>query len=190
MPTSGRQLNRLRKKNTMGHQTPEMRKLCERAKSYYLVGETPMQISERLGVKRITIQQWVTRYKWQAEKKARRDQSTRVIDQLHSDTLADVIVQHQERVKRAVDRHMDTIAQGEVADPDALVKTATALEKLDSVGRRNLGMNTESDSGAARTTFNFNLGGVKVTKKLTFEQDRQATIEAPTTQVTDSEQDT
>lgn len=158
----------------------------DRTRALYMVGLQATEISKRLGVKLVTVRQWIQRDGLAKERQARKEANTDLVDQVTATTLADAALTHQKRVAKVYERHIDSLAEFTPVAAKEFVDVATALKNLDDVGRRNLGLSTENEGKAGSNTFNFNLNSLNVSKKFTSEPVESAAIDVQTTQVIDS----
>jgi len=155
----------------MGAQTAIMRHQCDKAKALYMIGIPAKELAQRLGIETNTVRQWITRYGWAKEKSTTREAHTKVIDNIHAQTLSDVIVKHQAKVAKVYACQLDRLAETVAVTPREFVEIGTALKVFDDVGRRNLGLSDSGDALGKSQVFNFNLGQAGLPQK-------QVTIEA------------
>lgn len=134
----------------------------DKAFSFYMIGLQHKEIAQRLGIKPDSVRQWSNRYRWPEIKAARTDKASKVLQTLHENSVADIIEQHEKRVSRVYEGKIDMLDKFQPVDSKEFVDVANALDKLDQVARRNLGMQTEQTSNA---TFQLNIGSWSVKKR-------------------------
>lgn len=171
----------------------------ERSHALYQLGNSPAQIAAKLGISFNNVRQWAVRGQWAKERDAKRNAASTLLEKVQAETLADVHLRHKERISRATDKHIDSIVYMEAADPQELVQLGQALKHFNDVARVNLGMSQDEASGGSKTSFNFNLGAMTVTKKCELSEQTvelnviplayPAVVEIESTQVIHNEQE-
>lgn len=149
------------------------------AHDLFIAGNETKDIAAQLGLPWVTVRQWSTRGRWMAEKKAI---SKTVTDQLSkkimsvSDSAVDA---HLHSVSRVVKAKLNHLAASEPKRSEDLVNQVEALEKLNKIGRLNLGLSDGNEGSGGKNTFNFNLGASKLPEKVlpAFEAETHETSE-------------
>jgi predicted transcriptional regulator len=135
----------------------------EQARLAYLSGERVTQIAQDLGLQRSTVAQWASRGRWAEDRKAIVMRTTETVGRTAEDVTNRHVLQHQERIHGVVTAQIDSLAKIPLKEAHSILEVARALKTLDDVGRRNLGMDIESDGAVGpRPTFNFHLGSMKL----------------------------
>jgi uncharacterized protein YjcR len=112
----------------------------EEARCAYLTGVRITQIAEDLGVKRVTVSQWAKRGGWARERTAAVEQRMESILHTVEDVTIRHILQHKEQVQRLAEAQIESLAEFQPKKAREFLAAAKALDKIDSVVRRNLGI--------------------------------------------------
>lgn len=152
-----------------------------------MVDMPSQDIAKKLGVQLNTLRQWIRRYKWVDARTAQRTRGAEIVAKHVLGVATDAVIQHQARVSKAVDKHIDCIAESFTSEPEQLVKLGQALKHFDDVGRRNLGLSTEGE-GKSPVAFNLNIGSMEVRKKSTEIDSTSPVVDVDSMQVVEDQQ--
>jgi predicted transcriptional regulator len=115
----------------------------DQAHRAYLAGIRVTQIAHDLGLKRATVAQWACRGQWKEERKAIVARTIETVGRTVEDVTNRHILQHFEQVNQLVSAKIDSLAEMPLKEANSVLELANALEKLDNIARRNLGLSNE-----------------------------------------------
>lgn len=169
-----------------------------RAKNLFMLNVPGKEIAQKVGVPYATIRQWSARHGWSHERLDIRVENRALAHAIPTSEAVEIAQmnteqgQHLERVAKVYIAQIDHLANIIPTSPRESTEIANALKTLDDVARRSLGLENSPVESGRKTTFNFNLGAVRVEKLTASGQAGSAQlpdIDAGNVQVVDSEMD-
>lgn len=144
--------------------TPERSAAKQRIKLAFIGGTATLAyLSKSEGVPYVTVQKWSSEENWGDLKRAALQKTDAKVAENISSWIAE---QRVVQIKRSVSRAAKLQAKADqilpnITEASELQSMATAEEKVDTIVRRNLGMDSEHPGGSA-VTVNILAGGVQL----------------------------